>query len=80
MLRAYARNDVMLAHYAVGRNTIHEVNIIAKGNIICPKGQASFIVFSFKDNTLISHGWPLLRYLCEKIKPFSSCSCSYATS
>ena len=36
MLLAKARNDVMLAHYAVRHNTIHEVNITAVGNIICP--------------------------------------------
>ena len=44
MLRAYARNDVMFAHYAVRHNIIHEVNITAVGNIICPQGQTSFSV------------------------------------
>ena len=41
------RNDVMVAHYAVRRNIIYEVNIIAEGNITCPQGQTSF-------------GWPAL--------------------
>ena len=36
------RNDVMVAHYAVRRNIIYEVNIIAEGNITCPQGQTSF--------------------------------------
>jgi hypothetical protein len=36
------RNDVMFAHYAVRRNIIYEVNIIAEGNITCPQGQTSF--------------------------------------
>ena len=36
MLLANARSDVMFAHYAVRRNIIHEVNITAVGNIICP--------------------------------------------
>ncbi len=44
MLLTKARNDVMFAHYAVRRNIIHEVNIIAAGNIICPWGQTSFSV------------------------------------
>ena len=40
MLLANARSDVMFAHYAVRRNVIHAVNIIAEGNITCPKGQS----------------------------------------
>jgi hypothetical protein len=36
------RNDVMFVHYAVRRNIIYEVNIIAEGNITCPQGQTSF--------------------------------------
>ena len=31
-----AQNDVMFAHYAVRRNIIYTVNIIAAGNITCP--------------------------------------------
>ena len=30
------RNDVMFAHYAVRRNIIYAVYIIAEGNITCP--------------------------------------------
>ena len=44
MLLVKARNDVMFAHYAVRHNIIHEVNITAVGNIICPQGQTSFSV------------------------------------
>ncbi|MBR7143129.1 MAG: hypothetical protein IKD06_06310 [Clostridia bacterium] len=36
------RNDVMFAHYAVRRNIIYAVYIIAEGNITCPQGQTSF--------------------------------------
>ena len=38
MFLAKARNDVLLAHYAVRRNIIHAVNITAEGFIICPGG------------------------------------------
>jgi len=44
MLRAYARSDVMFAHYAVRRNIIAAGNITAEGNITCPQGQTSFSV------------------------------------
>ena len=44
MLLANARSDVMFAHYAVRRNTIHAVNITAEDNITCPQGQTSFSV------------------------------------
>ena len=36
MLLANARSDVMFAHYAVRRNIIYTVYIIAEGNITCP--------------------------------------------
>jgi len=36
------RNDVIFAHYAVRRNIIYAVNIIASGCITCPQGQTSF--------------------------------------
>jgi len=32
-MQIQARNDVMLAHYAVRHNIIHAVNITAAGNI-----------------------------------------------
>ena len=44
MLQAYARNDVMFAHYAVRCNIIHAVNITDEVNITCPRGQTSFSV------------------------------------
>ncbi len=42
MYCAVGANDVMFAHYAVRRNIIYAVNIIAVGNITCPRGQTSF--------------------------------------
>ena len=36
MLLPMVANDVMFAHYAVRRNIIYAVNIIAEGNITCP--------------------------------------------
>ncbi|MBR2635099.1 MAG: hypothetical protein IKD31_05925 [Clostridia bacterium] len=44
MLLAKARNDVMFAHYAAGRNIIHTVNITDEDGFICPQGQTSFRV------------------------------------
>ena len=42
MLLPMVASDVMFAHYAVRRNIIYAVNIIAEGNITCPQGQTSF--------------------------------------
>ena len=36
MLLPMVASDVMFAHYAVRRNIIYAVNIIAEGNITCP--------------------------------------------
>ena len=36
MLLPMVASDVTFAHYAVRRNIIYAVNIIAVGNIICP--------------------------------------------
>ena len=73
MLLAKARNDVMFAHYAVRRNIIHEVNITAVGNIICPGGQTSFSVNTpVKSITLKSLF--LLKIGVTGFEPAASCS------
>ena len=36
MLLPMVASDVMFVHYAVRRNIIYTVNIIAEGNITCP--------------------------------------------
>ena len=69
MLRPMVASDVMFAHYAVRRNIIYAVNIIAEGNITCPQGQTSFGDLRYRRSPFEGFFFPSYENVIRTLRP-----------